>query len=371
MRSRAPRRAHGAHRAALLLSLLQVSCAPPATPADAGLEDARDDVRRTVRTVAVFDRVRIGSQSGAPNFQQSSSDFDFGAGPFARATLVVDLDTSCFPFERWRENAPPAGQNFPADCDAFDRNFEFTLDEPQRPGDAPALELVRSITPFGGPLHYEVDVTDLANGRPGAHRLRTFISTYSDAAGQVTGSNGGWWVSARFELESGPAPRRVLAVLPLVNGTVGPEGRSAPEVAFEVPSGATGARLEYRVTGHGGGRGDARYCIGPAEEFCSRSHRLTLDGEDLSGELLPWREDCATLCTWVPRGTQGFCMQNPTGLRQSVEAPRANWCPGSVTPPFVFERALAPGRHAFRYEIDQIASGGSWRTSATLYIFGP
>jgi hypothetical protein len=45
------------------------------------------------------------------------------------------------------------GVRRPADCDAFDRNFEIALDEPDADSGAPpGLELVRAITPFGGPL---------------------------------------------------------------------------------------------------------------------------------------------------------------------------------------------------------------------------
>lgn len=354
-------------RLGVILAGAALSCGPGtmSTP-----DAAVVDVPVVMRTVPAFMRARIGSQGGQPNFQQVNADIDFGEGPFQGVKLVVDLDTSCFPFENWRTNPPPMGQNFPADCDAFDRNFEFTLDEPRSPSEPPAIELARSITPFGGPLHYEVDVTDVANGRPGAHRLRAFIASYSDGAGQVTGSNGGWWVSARFEVTQGPPPRRVLAVIPLVNTSAGHDARMPAAVPFEVPAGAVSSRVEYRVTGHGGGPVDSRNCIGPAEEFCERSHGVFVDEVNLSGELVPWRDNCAELCTWVERGSQGYCRENPTGLRRSVEAPRANWCPGSVTPPFVWEPTLAPGRHTFRYEVDAIAMGGSWRTSATVFVFG-
>jgi hypothetical protein len=321
--------------------------------------------------VVAFDDVRIGSDSSKPNFQQASSEIDFGSGPFASATLVVDLDTTCFPFEKWQDNPPPTGHNWPADCDAFDRNFELVLDPPADASGAPGIELVRAITPFGGPMHFEIDVTDVANGRPGQHQLRTQITTWSDASGQVTGADGGWNVTARLDFVPGAAPRKVLAVLPLYDGNM--TMATEPAVSIQVPDGTVGSRLEYRVTGHGGvafGCGTAT-----AEEFCLRTHSVFVD-EKLQADVIPWRDDCAELCTIAHQGPASggfdYCAENPCGAIPSVQAPRANWCPGSVTPPFEwdFDALRAPGAHDFRWQISDVADGGSWRVSATYFAFG-
>jgi hypothetical protein len=327
--------------------------------------------------LVIFDDARITSVGGMPNFQRVRADVDFGAVPIARATLVVDLRSTCYPFESWSMNRPPAGQSWPADCDAFDRNFELTLDEPTAPATAPpALELMRAITPFGGPLHLELDVTDAVNGLPGPHQLTAFIATWSDAAGKVSGSAGGWNVSVRLRMEPGTPPRQVLAVLPLLNDSLGPTAR-AP-IAFEVPPGATAARLELRTTGHGGATDNVGDCIGPAEEFCTRTHHVLVDGAEIAPGLMPWRDDCDTLCTVAHYGSgaNGFdyCRENPCGNMRSVRAPRANWCPGSLTPPFVWDDAvapalLAPGPHELRHTVDGVVDGGSWRTSAALYLY--
>ncbi|RJO69432.1 MAG: hypothetical protein C4523_06335 [Myxococcales bacterium] len=342
---------------------------------EAEAPEAEEDVEPedpNTATVVVFDRARIGSNPAGPNFQSLAADIDFSGGPFANVRLVVDLDTTCYPFSSWQGNPPPQGQNWPADCDAFDRNFEFTLDDPQTEGDPPALELVRAITPFGGPLHFEADITDAANGLPGAHRLRAFISTWSDASGQVTGSNGGWFVSAKLKLLPGPPPRQVLAVLPLYNGGYG-ASTGTLAVPFSLPEGATSARVEYRATGHGGAQGSPLFCIGPAEEFCRRRHEAAFDG----GEailLRPWRDDCTTLCTEAhygsPTGGFDYCLENPCGAMASVRAPRANWCPGSVTPPFFLDPPLVAGEHELTLTIPDVAEGGSWRISLAAFIFG-
>ena len=323
-------------------------------------------------TVLAFDSVRISSNGADPNFQHAVAALDVHDAPFASATLVIDLASTCYPFDNWKTDKPPAGQNWPADCDAFDRNFEFTLDEPKDAmSGPPAIELVRAITPFGGPLHLEIDVTDVWNGLPGKHTLTVRIPTYSDGAGKVSGSNGGWNVTAKIDVVPGAAPRKVLAVTPLLNFSHTKDTVQA-DVPFTIPPGTTDARIEYRVTGHGGGLapGNKLYpgCIGPAEEFCKRTHHLFLDGAE-GATMQPWRTDCDQLCTIMHSPMfANYCGENPCGAIQSVKAPRANWCPGSLTPPIVFQPTsiATPGMHTFHHVIDGVADGGQWRVSALL-----
>lgn len=317
-----------------------------------------------------LDAVRISSHEDQPNFQEATADLDFGAGPFADVKLVVDLASTCFPFEQWEDEPPPEGENWPASCDAFDRNFEMALFDPDDP-DRPGIELVRAITPFGGPMHVEADVTDILNGMPGAHRFVTHITTWSDGEGQVSGSNGGWTVSARFEVDPGPAPRHVVALVPLFYGSVSdPAGISG--LAFDAPAETVVGVVEYRVTGHGGGAATAG-CIGPAEEFCKREHVVELDGAPFA-EVVPWRTDCALGCSdarYEPWDLD-YCAENPCGLPASVRAPRANWCPGSVTPPYLLQGAAidAPGAHDLAFRVPALAEGGSWKVSATFLAYG-
>jgi hypothetical protein len=323
-------------------------------------------------TLQAFDKTRITSNSAGPNFQQATADIDLHDGPFQSVHLIVDLESTCYPFDKWKDNPPPAGQNWPADCDAFDRNFSFSLDDPTDPAkDPPGLELIHAITPFGGPLHLDVDITDVANGLPGKHKLRTEIPTWSDGAGQVSGSNGGWNVSAKIEAVPGPAPRNVLAVESLYYGTQTMAAIPAP-IEFEVPAGTVSSKLEFRTSGHGGGEA-APGCIGPAEEFCKRSLTVTLDGAQLK-KVIPWRSDCQDLCTLTDGGPFGgqYCLENPCGAPQSVEAPRANWCPGSMTAPYSWEApALStPGKHTLTWAYSDLASGGQWKASATYFAYG-
>jgi hypothetical protein len=345
---------------------------------DTAAADTFDSAPPAPYTVTLFDNGHIGSDSSKPDFQKISVDLPpLHDAPFANVKLVVDLTSPCYPWANWKTDPPPSGQNWPADCDAFDRNFETWLVDPSADKTAPSFELVRAITPFGGPEHIEEDVTDVFNGlaKSGDTKTRSLeihISTWSDGAGKVSGSNGGWFVSAHLEVTPGDAPAIALASIPLYNG--GWDSKStAVTVPFTLPAGTTSARIEYRVTGHGGVSTGESVCIGPADEFCHRVHHVMLDGASLK-DVTPWRTDCAKLCTLTPGSPFGgnYCLENPCGAISSVRAPRANWCPGSQTAPYTWTPATlnAPGDHTWGFSIDGVPDGASWRVSATIIAFG-
>jgi hypothetical protein len=326
-------------------------------------------------TQTLLDNAHIGSDSSKPDFQKATGPVSLTGGPFAAVTLVVDLTSPCFPWSNWKTDKPPTGQSWPADCDAFDRNFEMSLLDPSATdaSTVPGLELVRAITPFGGPEHIEQDVTDVFNAITAPRTFQVVIPTYSDSAGQVSGSNGGWFVSAHLEVTPGAPPAHVLSVTSLFYDSV-TAGQTLADIPFTMPSGTTSSRLEYRVTGHGGASDPSSSCIGPAEEFCKRVHHVFLDDQEIE-TITPWRSDCQKLCTLTdggPYGTGQYCAQNPCGAPQSVDAPRANWCPGSETPPYQWtpDALSTPGAHTFRFGVDGIYQGGQWRVSATVYAYG-
>ena len=347
---------------------------------DAPATDAADaSPLRSPFTIDALAKARIGSENsnGWPHVGKVYADVDWKQGPYAQVKLVVDLDTTCYPFETWAANPPPPGQNVPADCDAFDRNFSAFVDDGAAAASPVPFEIMHAITPFGGPAHHEIDITDLANALPGQHRLRVDLISYSDTTGRSTGSNNGWTVSARVEVTPGDAPRRVLAAIPLHAGAV-KMGDAWPVVAFDAPDGTVGGRLEYRTSGHGQGAMGTG-CIGPAEEFCDRHQTIFIDGAQTL-DIHPWRYDCASLCTLEHHGPFGpfvngldYCQENPLGLPTSVRASRANWCPGSMTTPYSWPDipALAvPGPHTFSFQVSEIIAGGTWMVSAIYYAYG-
>jgi hypothetical protein len=320
--------------------------------------------------IEAFSQAVISSIQG-PNFQRAVTEIDLQNPPFAEVILSVQLESPCSPWSRWDDDPPPSGHNWPLLCDAFDRNFEITLDDPVEEGDPPGVELVRAITPFGGPMAFEIDMTDVANGRPGLHQLRAHISTWPDPSGRVTGAEGQWLVSAQLSVRPGPAPREVLAVLPLANGHQN-ENSGTVAVPFELPPGTTQARLDYRVTGHGAGPSDGP-CIGGAEEFCRRSHQVAIDGQELA-VVEPWIRSCQHMCTIAthPRAGFDYCEENPCGALRSVSAPRANWCPGEVVRTFSWTDGIPVDQepHELTYRVNTIAPGGNWRTSVVLFAYG-
>ncbi len=147
--------------------------------------------------------------------------------------------------------------------------------------------------------------------------------------------------------------------------------RPSQQASIQVPAGTAYGRLEYRVTGHGQDVSTRdTECIGPAEEFCKRSHTLSVDSQSIA-TLTPWRTDCA--CQLADAGIREYCVGNPCGDPQSVAAPRANWCPGSETPPFVFDAGslAASGAHTVDWSIKRIDDGGGiWETSVTYFAIG-
>ena len=346
-------------------------------PMDQALVDAGPPTPPAPYEVVVLDQAPIYSY-GEENFQNALGALDFGEGPFASVVMEVTLHTTCFPFESWSDDPPPDGQRWPPSCDAFDRNFELHLRPNSGPLDptsqTPAeFEVMRAITPFGGPSRYELDLTDYANVYPHESEARVHITTWSDASGQVSGSQGMWRVSLKARVTPGPAPREVVALVPIFNRNLrladGPL-----EVPFTVPEGVREARLEYRATGHGGGDDPSPRCIGPAEEFCERTHILGADGFDLE-TFTPWREGCEAGCTLTqyedPQNSFEYCAENPTGLPQSVRASRANWCPGALTPAYELSvpRFTQAGEHSLYLEVQGLHPDGVWRVSAHLYLY--
>ncbi len=367
----------------LFALLLLVGCAPSTAVTlearrdrDGGTLEVPVDAGREVEVV-LFDRARISSDGNAPNFHRVRVALPvLDGGPFESVKLFTQLDTTCFPFESWRTNPPPPGHNWPANCDAFDRNYEWRLRDPTADAGTPAIELLRAITPFGGPLALEVDVTDVINGMTAAREVEVEIPTYSDGAGIVSGSQGGWFVSGRLLALKGTPPRRVLSVTPLLYRSLF-TADAQQSLAFTVPPGTARTVVEYRATGHGGPTTNAPGCFGPAEEFCTRRFTFKADGQPFDDRQL-LRTNCAQLCTVTAfpsaaGGTIMACKENPCGSIGSVRASRANWCPGSVTPALVFEPPSfkTPGAHTFEFTIDRIATGGLWQVSVTVFAYGP
>lgn len=331
------------------------------------------------QTLTLLDHAWFSGPELGYDTQFMDEPVELGAGPFAEVTLTFRLESPCFPFDKWTDNPPPAGEAFPAQCDRFDRLMYFEMDPALEESDAAGMQVLRAITPYGGPLEKTVDITDFANARPGAHSLRSFVGTWVDDEGQVSGSDGGYFLSVEVETKPGPPPRAVLSVFPLWSGWVGVE-TMLPELPFTLPEGTTHAQLVYLVTGHGGAMDPSSACIGAADEFCKRTHHLYFDGTELTPDgfsgsgFVPWRDDCSELCTLAQGHPMmgSYCQQNPNRAVRNVTGSRANWCPGDDVEPILTPLLAAqatPGEHRVRFAIDDIYPDGRWQVALAVYAY--
>ena len=96
------------HALAAIASLVLACSSTQTTPQDAGPTYAAPYTR------GLLDDARIGSDSNKPNFQKATADVQLEGTSFAEVKLVVDLTSTCFPFEKWTTNPPPAVRLSPA-----------------------------------------------------------------------------------------------------------------------------------------------------------------------------------------------------------------------------------------------------------------
>ena len=128
------------------------------------------------------------------------------------------------------------------------------------------------------------------------------------------------------------------------------------ELEFELKETLKNAQLRYITTGHGGwSNGD---------EFLPKKNTIFLDGK-IVFDLIPWREDCGSYRLYNPVSGN---FQN--GLSSS-DYSRSNWCPGTVTNPYLIDLGDLPaGKHKLQVKIPQGAPEGTsfsaWNISGVL-----
>lgn len=116
---------------------------------------------------------------------------------------------------------------------------------------------------------------------------------------------------------------------------------------FDIPDSVQNIKLLFTTTGHGGWEN--------GDEFNAKVNQIFIDGKKVF-EISPWRSDCGTYRTLNP-ASGNF----PDGLSSS-DLSRSNWCPGTLTPPFVIPlKKLGKGMHEIEVVIDQgKPEGGSF-----------
>ncbi|PLX03246.1 MAG: peptide-N-glycosidase [Marinilabiliales bacterium] len=127
-------------------------------------------------------------------------------------------------------------------------------------------------------------------------------------------------------------------------------------VEIEIPENLQNPQLIYTSTGHGGwGNGD---------EFNQTLNEIFVDGKSVFS-IIPWRTDCATYRMLNPASG------NFSNGMSSSDLSRSNWCPGSLTPPYIINLDdVTPGKHKIEIVINQGPDEGNsfnhWSVSGVL-----
>ncbi|GAB3426059.1 PNGase F N-terminal domain-containing protein [Niabella aquatica] len=237
----------------------------------------------------------------------------------------------------------------------------------------PPVELMRFFTPFGvkqfnylrlkgkeweDAVYYRQDISAYSPLLDGKDvYIGVFIGNYDKGGHKIT-------ANITLHEDDSQAPGKVV---PLFN-TLNIMEMAGQEYAtmfdndkglvadFELKEPVNNAVLRYTTTGHGGwGNGD---------EFVPKQNTILLDGKEVWG-MVPWREDCGSYRLYNP-ASGNFS----TGLSSS-DLSRSNWCPGTVTNPYIISLGnLSAGKHTIQVKIPQGKPEGSsfsaWNVSGVL-----
>ncbi|CAD0005432.1 PNGase F N-terminal domain-containing protein [Flavobacterium salmonis] len=243
---------------------------------------------------------------------------------------------------------------------------------------SPAIEILRFFTPFGvnyfndkrkinnynwaKDVVYKEDVTSLIPIDEDEIWIGVFIGNY-DAGGHTISLELNVYPSMKNNEEK-PNKKKYVAPLFSTVNTMEMSGQNygglfandTLKVNFEIKENLQNLQLLYTTTGHGGwGNGD---------EFVPRMNKVFVDGQEVF-KIIPWRTDCAT-----------YRLSNPAsgnfsdGLSSS-DLSRSNWCPGTLTPPYIIPlNKLSKGNHIIEVVIEQGPNEGPstnhWNVSGVL-----
>lgn len=239
---------------------------------------------------------------------------------------------------------------------------------------APAIELMRFFTSFGAdhfnnkrPINnypwaeevlYEQEVSALI---PDEEELwiAVFIGNY-DKGGHIISLDLDFHPA--FDSETPTKEKYILPLFSTVN-TLEMSGQNYGKlfsndtlrIPFELDQTVENLQLLFTSTGHGGWAG--------GDEFNPKLNELFLNGEALFS-IVPWRTDCATYRMFNP-ASGNF----KNGLSSS-DLSRSNWCPATLTPPYIIPLKLDKGEHLLEVVIDQGEAEGNshnaWNISGVL-----
>ena len=211
----------------------------------------------------------------------------------------------------------------------------------------PLLELVRFFTPFGvghfnermkdygidwrKETYYRQEITDIytamiqdvvigawiGNYDGGGHKLTMDIKSYPNSYLRYEADGANKWMPMVTPLFN------TCNVLEMAGQNYGKLfGSDSLTVTFTVPTAATGAKLRYISTGHGG--------WDDGDEFVPKTNTILIDGKPAFTHT-PWRQDCGCYRDLNPVSGNFW-----NGLSSS-DYSRSGWCPGTATQPVYFD----------------------------------
>ncbi len=239
----------------------------------------------------------------------------------------------------------------------------------------PPIELMRFFTSFGvrhfntlreinnypwqDSVIYKQEITNLVPNDCDEVWIGAFIGNYD---------KGGHTVS--LDLEFFPSfeenETKTKAIIPLFNtlNILEASGQNYGKlfktdtliVEFEVTEALGNTKLLYTSTGHGGWEN--------GDEFAPKLNQIFIDGKTLF-EIVPWRTDCGTYRFANPASG------NFSNGLSSSDLSRSNWCPSTLTPPYVIPiDNLGKGKHTIKVIIDAGEDDGSsfshWSVSGVI-----
>lgn len=239
----------------------------------------------------------------------------------------------------------------------------------------PVIELMRFFTPFGIKHYDHIQLKDKT-----WHQYTPYRQDISEFHGLLSGQEvylgfyignydkGGHLIDAHLTIHD--SDRQLIEnekILSLFNTTnvmemAGQEYSTlfnhdrGLHVEFELKEDWKNAKLRFTTTGHGGwGNGD---------EFLPKVNTIYFDDKQVF-RLAPWRQDCGSYRLYNP-ASGNF----DNGLSSS-DYSRSNWCPGTLTTPYIIELGdLKAGKHTVQVKIPQgEPEGGSfsfWAVSGIL-----
>ena len=241
---------------------------------------------------------------------------------------------------------------------------------------SPAVELMRFFTPFGvGHFNDRLTLKDKIwhNSVPYRQEITDFAPLLSDREAYIgvfigNYDKGGHTISANFTIHQDdelklPARKAIplfntLNIMEMAGQEYGTmfSNEEGLKFNFRLDKPLKNATLRYITTGHGGwGNGD---------EFQPKKNTILLDGKTIF-DLIPWREDCGSYRLFNP-----VSGNFPNGLSSS-DYSRSNWCPGTVTNPYIISIGdINDGSHTIQVKIPQGAPEGTsfsaWNVSGVL-----